>query len=141
MTVLIHQNLSTHQIYRNIGKRKQSIAILSLKQGSGVFLVNKREFFQYFQSNVRYINICLNVFYLLNLNINHYDIHVKVKGGGLSGQICAIRLALARILSSLNRKNKALLKEYKLLTRDARIKESKKYGLKKARKAPQYSKR
>ena len=77
---------------------------------------------------------------ILNLD-KQFDINVLVNGGGLTGQAYAIQLGVSRLLCKIDQQNRKVLKPYGLLTRDARIKERKKYGLRKARKAPQYSKR
>jgi len=85
-------------------------------------------------------NITQPILKKLNLE-NQFDIIVLVKGGGLTGQTDAIKLGVARLICKMNPQNRSILKPFGLLTRDARIKERKKYGLRKARKAPQYSKR
>ena len=92
------------------------------------------------QYNATYLNKIWSPIKQLNLD-NQFDIIVLVNGGGLTGQTDAIRLGVARLLCQMNPENRSILKPFGFLTRDARIKERKKYGLRKARKAPQYSKR
>ena len=92
------------------------------------------------QQNLNYLRKINTVFVLLGIE-NIYDINVKTSGGGLTGQTDAITLGIARALTKVDEDNRILLKKEGLLTRDSRIKERKKYGLKKARKASQFSKR
>ena len=94
----------------------------------------------YLQFNSKSINTIFLPLEILDLK-NRFTIDIKVKGGGLMGQTDAIKLGISRALCNLTSENRTILKTYGLLTRDSRIKESKKYGLKKARKASQYSKR
>ena len=93
-----------------------------------------------FQQNLNYLRKINTVFVLLGIE-NIYDINVKTSGGGLTGQTDAITLGIARALTKVDEDNRILLKKEGVLTRDSRIKERKKYGLKKARKASQFSKR
>lgn len=126
---------------KNVGRRKSSIASVSLFSGSGNILVNGKNFRDYLQNNPKMINIVKSPLCLLGLD-ESYDINVKVYGGGLVGQSEAIKLGLARSLYNivdLNDQNK--LKAHGFLTRNSLCKERRKYGLKKARKAPQFSKR
>jgi len=123
-----------------IGKRKKASATVFLVPGSGTLTINKIPGELYLQYNSDYITNLRTPLKILNID-NQFDIIVFVKGGGLTGQAEAIKLALARLLCKKDSKNRSILKPYGLLTRDARIKERKKYGLRKARKAPQYSKR
>ena len=123
-----------------LGKRKQAIARVLLVSGSGNIIINKIPGEKYLQYNDTYLNIVYAPLKTLNLE-NQFDIIALVKGGGLTGQAESIQLGVARLLCSINDKNRPLLKPHGYLTRDARIKERKKYGLRKARKAPQYSKR
>ena len=123
-----------------LGKRKQAIARVFLFPGTGNLIINNVVGGRYLQYNEDYVNAVWSPLRILNLD-KHFDIVVLVKGGGLTGQTEAIRLGVARQLCKIDSKNRASLKLARYLTRDARIKERKKYGLRKARKAPQYSKR
>lgn len=133
-------NLMFQKNKSGLGKRKKSIARVFLIPGSGKFSINKIPGDLYLQSNETYLNIVFSPLKKLELE-NKYDIVALVKGGGLSGQAESIQLGIARLLCKINNENRLILKPYGYLTRDARIKERKKYGLRKARKAPQYSKR
>jgi small subunit ribosomal protein S9 len=123
-----------------LGKRKQAVARVFLIPGEGNFIVNKVSGNKYLQYNDSYLNTVLAPLKALNLD-KQFDIVTLVKGGGLTGQAHAIQLGIARQLCKMNTQNRAILKPLGFLTRDSRIKERKKYGLRKARKAPQYSKR
>lgn len=123
-----------------LGKRKQAIARVFLVPGSGNIIINKVSGEKYLQYNETYLNITRAPLKSLKIE-KQFDIIALVKGGGLTGQAESIKLGLTRLLCSINPKNRSLLKRKGYLTRDARIKERKKYGLRKARKAPQYSKR
>lgn len=123
-----------------LGKRKQAIARVFLVPGSGNIIINKIPGEQYLQYNDTYLNTVYAPIKTLNLE-DKFDIIAIVKGGGLTAQAASIQLGITRLLCSINKKNRPILKPYGYLTRDARIKERKKYGLRKARKAPQYSKR
>jgi small subunit ribosomal protein S9 len=122
------------------GKRKTSIAKVFLKEGSGIINVNEKTFETFFAGASYEREIIKNPLILLNLN-NKYDIEIRVNGGGMNGQLEAIRLAISKALATLNLEYRPILKHNLLLRRDSRIKERRKYGLKKARKASQYSKR
>lgn len=123
-----------------LGKRKQAIARVFLVPGEGNIVINKVPGEKYLQYNVTYLNSIYAPLKELNLE-KQFDIIVLVRGGGLTGQAEAIQLGVARLLCEMNPQNRLILKPFGFLTRDARIKERKKYGLRKARKAPQYSKR
>ena len=123
-----------------VGKRKQAIARVFFKPGSGNLIINKVPGEKYLQYNDSYMELIKAPLDKLDLTDN-FDIIALVKGGGLSGQAEAIQLGIARLLSIIDNKNRPKLKSHGFLTRDSRIKERKKYGLRKARKAPQYSKR
>nr|YP_010537094.1 ribosomal protein S9 [Lithodesmioides polymorpha]UYC30881.1 ribosomal protein S9 [Lithodesmioides polymorpha] len=123
-----------------VGKRKQAVARVFIVPGEGNLIINKVPGEKYLQYNTTYINKIWAPIEQLNLN-NQYDIIALVTGGGLTGQTEAIQLGVARLLCQMNQENRSILKPFGFLTRDARIKERKKYGLRKARKAPQYSKR
>jgi small subunit ribosomal protein S9 len=123
-----------------LGKRKQAIARVFLIPGKGNLVINKVSGNKYLQYNDTYLNSVWAPLKELSLE-KQFDIIVLVKGGGLTGQTDAIQLGVARQLCKLDQNNRVLLKPFGFLTRDSRIKERKKYGLRKARKAPQYSKR
>lgn len=127
-------------IYSGTGRRKSSIARVKLVPGSGKLIINGLPGESYLQFSPNYLRISYAPLKVLGL-VNEYDIHVKAEGGGLAGQADAIRLGIARALCNINPDNRNILKSKSYLTRDARIKERRKYGLRKARKAPQYSKR
>jgi small subunit ribosomal protein S9 len=123
-----------------LGKRKQAVARVFLSPGEGNILINKVPGEKYLQYNDTYLNTVWAPLEKLNLE-KQFDIVALVKGGGLTGQAQAIQLGVARLLCNMDRGNRPILKPFGFLTRDSRIKERKKYGLRKARKAPQYSKR
>jgi len=123
-----------------LGKRKQAVARVFLIPGTGNLIINKVSGNKYLQYNDTYLTTVWAPLKALNLE-TQFDIVVLVTGGGLTGQTQAIQLGVARQLCKLDEKNRAVLKPFGFLTRDSRIKERKKYGLRKARKAPQYSKR
>ena len=123
-----------------VGRRKQAIARVRLVPGSGTITVNGRELAEYFPNKLHQ-QLINDPFTVLDL-AGAYDVIAKISGGGPSGQAGALRLGIARALNGIDLEaNRALLKKAGFLTRDARIKERKKAGLKKARKAPQFSKR
>jgi small subunit ribosomal protein S9 len=123
-----------------IGRRKRATARVFLVPGEGNIVINKVPGEKYLQYNVTYLNTIWAPLKELNLE-KQFDIITLVRGGGLTGQTEAIQLGIARLLCQMNPQNRSILKPFGFLTRDARIKERKKYGLRKARKAPQYSKR
>lgn len=123
-----------------VGRRKRATARVFLVPGEGNIVINKVPGEKYLQYNVTYLNTIWAPLKEVNLD-KQFDIVVIVKGGGLTGQTEAIQLGVARLLCKMNSENRPVLKPFGFLTRDARIKERKKYGLRKARKAPQYSKR
>lgn len=127
-------------IYSATGRRKSAIARVKLIPGSGKLIINGLPGESYLQFSPNYLRISYAPLKTLGLS-KEYDIHVKTEGGGLKGQADAIRLGVARALCNVNSENRNILKSEGFLTRDARVKERKKYGLRKARKAPQYSKR
>ena len=126
--------------YAGTGRRKSSVVRVRLVPGSGNLTINKKPGDLYLQFNPTYLSTVKAPLELLGLE-NDYDILVNARGGGLTGQADAIRMGVARALCQLDPENRKLLKIEGYLTRDARAKERKKYGLRKARKAPQYSKR
>ena len=121
------------------GRRKGAVARAYVVTGTGKRTVNGLDIHEYLKSETLVLD-AEKPFVLLELS-DKYDVKVRVKGGGLSGQTGAIRLAVARILAGLDESNRAVLKKAGLLTRDARVVERKKYGQAKARKAFQFSKR
>ena len=122
------------------GRRKKSIAKVKLETGSGSILVNQKPVETYFQYNSEFIQLIKAPLLALNLE-NSYDISIEAKGGGLKGQTDAVKLGIARALCVISDEKRPVLKKEGYLTRDNRSKERKKYGLRKARKAPQFSKR
>ena len=123
-----------------LGKRKQAVARVFLIPGKGNIFINKipgEIYLQYNQTSLTVLKLPLEK---LQLD-DQLDIIAIVNGGGLTGQTEAIQLGITRLLCKMDTANRQLLKPFGFLTRDARIKERKKYGLRKARKAPQYSKR
>nr|YP_009029241.1 ribosomal protein S9 [Didymosphenia geminata]AGH28772.1 ribosomal protein S9 [Didymosphenia geminata] len=123
-----------------LGKRKKSIARVFLIPGEGNLLINKISGNKYLQYNETYLATVWAPLEKLNLE-KQFNIVALVNGGGLTGQADAIRLGVSRLLCKMDTENRKILKPFGYLSRDPRIKERKKYGLKKARKAPQYSKR
>ena len=123
-----------------VGRRKQAIARARLIPGEGSFTVNGRELAEYFPNKLHQ-QLITDPFTLLGLT-GAYDVIARISGGGPSGQAGALRLAISRALNEIDRENnRPALKKAGFLTRDARVIERKKAGLKKARKAQQYSKR
>ena len=123
-----------------VGRRKRATARVFLIPGEGNIVINKVPGEKYLQYNVTYLDNIWAPLKELNLD-KQFDIVVLVRGGGITGQADAIQLGVARLLCQMNPQNRSVLKSFGFLTRDARIKERKKYGLKKARKASQFSKR
>jgi small subunit ribosomal protein S9 len=123
-----------------VGRRKEAIARVRLVPGSGTITINGRTFEDYFPNKLHQ-QLITDPFTVLNLT-GAYDVIARISGGGPSGQAGALRLGIARALNEIDAENnRPTLKKAGFLSRDARIKERKKAGLKKARKAPQYSKR
>jgi small subunit ribosomal protein S9 len=127
-------------IYFGTGHRKESVARVRLVPGSGKITINGISSESYLQFSPTYIRITQSPLSSLGLETK-YDVYVNAHGGGLTGQTEAIRLGLARALCKVNPENRTTLKFEGYLTRDSRTIERKKYGLRKARKAPQFSKR
>ncbi len=122
------------------GRRKDSIArVRIMPNGKGQFVINKKNIEEYF--NLGVYRLVANQPFEVTNTMGKYDVIVNVHGGGLSGQAGAIRHGIARALVKADEILKAEIKKAGFLTRDARVKERKKYGLKKARKAPQFRKR
>jgi small subunit ribosomal protein S9 len=128
------------QYFEAVGRRKESTARVRLMDGSGSFTVNEKEAAVYFP-RIGDLNDIMRSFDAVGQDAKKYDITVKVNGGGVTGQTEAVRLGLARALVMINGDWTSALRKNGLLTRDARVKERKKPGLKKARKAPTYTKR
>lgn len=126
-------------IVNTIGRRKTSVARIYMKKGKGQIIVNKKELKEYFPSEILQY-IVMEPLKITN-NFANYDIKANLNGGGIKGQAEALRLAIARALVKINEEYKPLLKKEKLLTRDSRMVERKKYGHIKARKKTQYRKR
>ena len=126
-------------VYQATGRRKSSIARVRLVPGTGKFEVNGRNFVEYIPSAAVRLDVLQPV--ALTGVGTQYDIIVNVCGGGISGQAGAIRLGISRALMLVNPEFRGPLKKAGLITRDPRSTERKKYGLKKARRAPQFSKR
>jgi small subunit ribosomal protein S9 len=127
-------------VYFATGNRKESTARVRLIPGSGKMIINGVASETYLQYSPNYIRSSTSPLNTLGLE-DKYDVYVNANGGGLTGQTEAIRLGLARALCKINPENRTALKFEGYLTRDSRKIERKKYGLKKARKAPQFSKR
>ena len=123
-----------------VGRRKEAIARVRIVPGSGTITINGRTFEDYFPNKLHQ-QLVTDPFTVLNLT-DAYDVIARISGGGPSGQAGALRLGIARSLNGIDEENnRATLKKAGFLSRDARVKERTKAGLKKARKAPQYSKR
>jgi small subunit ribosomal protein S9 len=127
-------------LYNAIGKRKTSVAKVFLKEGTGIITINKKSFIDFFAGVENERDLLKKSFTLVNLT-DKYDVDIDVKGGGITGQLDAIKLAIAKAICTINNDYRPILNQSFLLRRDSRIKERRKYGLKKARKASQYSKR
>jgi len=121
------------------GRRKEAIAQVRLVPGTGQWLVNGKTLEEYFPNKVHQ-QLVKDPFTTLEID-DQFDVVAKLTGGGVSGQAGALRLGISRALTSIAEENRPPLKKAGFLSRDARVKERRKYGLKKARKAPQYSKR
>jgi small subunit ribosomal protein S9 len=126
--------------YFGIGRRKTSVAKVLLVPGTGSMFINQKPGDLYLQFNAQYTSASKAPLIKLGLE-NAYDIYVNTHGGGIKGQAYAIKLGVARALCYLSPDKRNVIKTEGFLTRDARSKERKKYGLRKARKAPQFSKR
>ncbi len=129
----------TKPLVQSTGRRKRVVARVRLRPGTGQIVVNTRPIEQYFPTATHRM-VASEPLRLTNTD-EVYDVDATLDGGGVTGQAGALRMGIARALIELDPEMRPLLKKSGLLTRDAREKESKKYGLKKARKAPQYSKR
>ena len=131
--------MAKSEVYLGTGRRKKSIARVRLTEGKGNIVVNGKTLDEYFGTEILKV-IVKQPFSVTNTD-GIYDVICKVTGGGFTGQAGAIRHGIARALNEANSDYRPALKSNGFLTRDSRMKERKKYGLKKARKAPQFSKR
>ncbi len=127
------------RLIQTVGRRKEAIVRVRLVPGTGQFTLNGRTIEQYFPNKVHQ-QLIREPFVILD-QAEKYDVIALLHGGGVSGQAGALRLAIARALIEVDIDDRPALKKAGFLTRDPRVTERKKYGLKKARKAPQYSKR
>ena len=125
--------------YYGTGRRKNAIARVRLIEGSGKFTINGKDIDEFF--GMETLKVIARQPLTVTNTVSKYDVIVKVTGGGFTGQAGAIRHGIARALNEANTEFRPALKTNGFLTRDPRMKERKKYGLKKARKAPQFSKR
>lgn len=125
--------------FQGTGRRKNAIARVRLVAGDGKVVVNKRALDEYFGKKT--LEMIVKQPLVLTNTLSQYDILAKAEGGGITGQAGAIRLGIARALLKADPSLRGALKKAGFLTRDPRMKERKKYGLKSARRAPQYSKR
>ena len=131
--------MATKPLAQTTGRRKAAIARVRIRPGSGTITINKRALEDYFPNDTHRMVITEPL--RLTELVETYDFDCTMDGGGTTGQAGALRLGIARALIEVDPELRPVLKKAGFLTRDAREKESKKYGLKKARKAPQYSKR
>lgn len=127
------------EVINTIGRRKSSVARIYLSEGKGNVTVNSRDYKEYFPTGV--LQYKVNQPFQLTETEGQYDVKVNVKGGGVNGQVEAVRLAIARALVEVDAENKPKLKAESLMTRDPRMVERKKPGQPKARKKFQFSKR
>jgi len=128
------------QYYEGVGRRKQSIARVRIMNGSGLFTVNEKDAPVYF-NRLGDLESVMAVLKAAGQDAKSYDISVKVLGGGVTGQTDSVQLGLARAMVKMNPENVSVMRKGGFLTRDARVKERKTPGLKRARKAPTYTKR
>lgn len=125
--------------YLGTGRRKSSVARVRLVEGTGKITINGKDIEEYFDLDT--LKVIVRQPLTVTNTLTKYDVIATVKGGGFTGQAGAIRHGIARALNEANSEYRPALKSNGFLTRDSRMKERKKYGLKKARKAPQFSKR
>jgi small subunit ribosomal protein S9 len=131
--------MATKPLTQTTGRRKEAVARARLRTGTGVHTINGKAFAEYFPTAMQRM-IVTEALRVVNAE-EAYDVDATIHGGGVTGQAGALRMAIARSLVELDPEARAALKKAGLLTRDSRRKESKKYGLVKARKAKQYTKR
>ena len=127
------------EVINTLGRRKTSVARVYLSKGKGNMVVNDRDYKEFFPISVLQSKLVQP--FALTDTVNKYDVKVNVSGGGINGQVEAIRLGISRALVLYNADLRSKLKPKGLLMRDSRMVESKKYGLKKARRGQQFSKR
>jgi small subunit ribosomal protein S9 len=125
----------------SVGRRKKARCLVQVSPGAGKIIVNDTEGIKYFQYNIPLIARILLPLDTVGIQNQIVDINIKVSGGGLSGQADAIQLGVSKALCSFDEAARTELKKKGLVTRNSKVKERKKYGLKKARKSPQFSKR
>ena len=131
--------MTEQRYFYAIGKRKEAVARVRLYPGAGAIVVNGKPMNELF--TLRTLQQVIQEPFITTNLTNNYSVSVKVAGGGIAGQAQAIRHGISRALLVANEELRPVLRKAGLLTRDARVKERKKYGLKRARKAPQYTKR
>jgi small subunit ribosomal protein S9 len=131
--------VGTKPLTQTTGRRKEAVARVRLRPGTGKVVINGREFEDYFPNALQRA-AATEAFRVVEAETT-YDVDCDIQGGGIAGQAGALRMAIARSILELDETKRSVLRKAGLLTRDSRKKESKKYGLKKARKAPQYTKR
>ncbi len=131
--------MATAPLTQTTGRRKEAVARAQLRPGTGQFSINGKTLEVYFPTAAS--RMLVTEALTVTETTDSYDVTASIHGGGISGQAGALRMAIARSLLELDPESRATLKKAGLLTRDSRKKESKKYGLKKARKAPQFTKR
>ena len=131
--------MATKPLTQTTGRRKEAVARARLRPGTGVITINGRSFDAYFTTAVQRMHVSEGL--RVTSTEETYDVDATIHGGGVSGQAGALRMGIARALVELDPEARPALKKAGLLTRDPRRKESKKYGLVKARKAKQYTKR
>ena len=131
--------MAKSETYLGTGRRKKSIARVRLTEGKGNIVINGQSLDEYFGTEI--LKVIVKQPFAVTNTEGKYDVICKVTGGGFTGQAGAIRHGIARALNEANEDYRPALKSNGFLTRDSRMKERKKYGLKKARKAPQFSKR
>ncbi|MEN9506469.1 MAG: ribosomal protein [Actinomycetota bacterium] len=131
--------MATKPLTQTTGRRKEAVARARLRPGTGKHTINGRAFEDYFTTSVQ--RMIVSEALRVTSTEEAYDVDATIHGGGVSGQAGALRMAIARSLAELDPESRPALKKAGLLTRDPRKKESKKYGLVKARKAKQYTKR
>lgn len=127
------------ELNNKIGRRKTSIARIYLTPGKGKIVVNNRDYKEYFQSEI--LQTIINQPFAVIEGAGKFDVNINVKGGGITGQAQAIRMAISRALVENSPENRVPLKKEGYLTRDPRMVERKKYGRRKARRRFQFSKR
>ncbi len=132
--------MSEERYFEGVGRRKTAVARVRIYPGDGKFIVNGKPVEEYFGNRLLYHKMVFAPLELTNTQ-GKFNVLVKVRGGGISGQAGAVRHGLARALEKWDPELRPILKKAGFLTRDPRVKERKKAGLKRARKAPQYTKR